>query len=163
MNSESALIKSVQELETLTRALERTSVLILQMTLGGIIGSVTIPMFLVSLSRFGVDPALRASASLFAVLLVFMNLISLIRYERLHKRGDTLFEEISDELNWYLREPPAEKSSVANRTPPITVRVVLRSYTRTTDLPLIPGRFGPGIYGLVNIAVMVLASLWFLV
>jgi len=84
-------------------------------------------------------------------------LLCLIAYEYERKRGDVLFEEISDELQWYVRESDTESDS----RPLIGARVVLRSFARSVDLPLAPGRFGPAVYFLVN-AISIFLQLYYL-
>jgi hypothetical protein len=84
-------------------------------------------------------------------------LLCLIAYEYERKRGDALFEEISDELQWYVREGDTESAS----RPVIGARVVLRSFARGVDLPLAPGKFGPAIYFLVN-AISIFLQLYYI-
>ena len=74
----------------------------------------------------------------------------LIMFESLKKQGDALFEEISDELQWSIssksegdRGVPSPANPPANQRPDLKVRIALRSFARTTDLPLAPGQFGP--------------------
>jgi hypothetical protein len=85
-----------------------------------------------------------------ATLNLLLSLSCVVMYESLRRRGDTLFEEISDELQWKIgREARNEK--VANESPPLNARVVLRTFARTTDLPLVPGKFGPAVYAGINV------------
>jgi hypothetical protein len=86
-------------------------------------------------------------AASFAVVALALVLV----YDRIRRRGDASFEEISDEFQWYLSRPTVEGSV----TPPLDVRIALRTFARTSDLPLVPGRFGPAIYAVVDIVVAV--------
>jgi hypothetical protein len=89
---------------------------------------------------------------------------STVLYEACRRRGDVLFEEISDELQW--RIPPQAPtglksridSSVAAMRPHLNVRITLRTYAKTTDLPLFPGKFGPGLYFIYNVIVLVIGA-----
>jgi hypothetical protein len=81
--------------------------------------------------------------------LTLIAVICIIRYESLRKRGDALFEEISDELQWNVRTESKANPHTSDR-PNLNARVALRSFARATDLPLIPGRYGPGIYATIN-------------
>lgn len=84
-------------------------------------------------------------------------LISVVVYESLRKQGDSLFEEVSDELQWNIRKAGRKttagadyEATVADERPKLHTRIILRSFARATDLPLIPGKFGPAIYAGVN-------------
>ncbi len=81
-------------------------------------------------------------------------------HESLRRQGETLFEEISDELEWRVQETDhLGNQAIAEERPDLRARIALRSFTRTTDLPLVPGRFGPAIYAGLNI-LSILAELW---
>jgi hypothetical protein len=82
-------------------------------------------------------------------------LVAIVRYDTLRKRGDALFEEISDELQWNIRRNATE--TIARERPELNARVALRSFARATDLPLIPGKYGPGIYATINFVVLFLS------
>lgn len=83
-------------------------------------------------------------------------ILVLIFHEFKKKLGDTLFEEISDEMQWYLVKDRKEmlKKSDKEETPPISARIQLREYVKTSDLPIIPGKFGPGVYVLINFIIL---------
>jgi hypothetical protein len=77
--------------------------------------------------------------------------------ESWRKQGDALFEEISDELQWNVRGARLLKDKpLVKERPELQARVVLRTFARASDLPLIPGKFGPAIYVAVNLLVMCL-------
>ena len=71
-------------------------------------------------------------------------------YEYLRKKGDVLFEEISDELRWDV----SGKSVSGAEKPALEIRVTLRSFARAADLPLVPGKFGPVLYVLFNLTIL---------
>ena len=90
---------------------------------------------------------------------LFVALLILVLYERLRKRGDALFEEISDEFQSYIAlGGTEEKVASTDYRPPLGWRVVLRSFARTTDLPLVPGKFGPAVYAAINMALAILQA-----
>ncbi|HYW07127.1 MAG TPA: hypothetical protein VE913_09240 [Longimicrobium sp.] len=160
---ERGLMDAVRELERVTRGLEQRGVLALLLTVSLVIWTAGGSMIIQGGFRaFPTGFNSRAIFVLISITLAFLNLVILIRYERLHKRGDTLFDEISDELSWFTQpsrgQPSSRPAPVA--TPPIDVRVVLRSFTRNADLPLVAGRFGPGVYGLINLLVIFFVMLW---
>lgn len=99
-----------------------------------------------------------------SIISVFFTLIIFgltIFYENQRKRGEAIFEEISDELQWHI----GYRSSISNKEvsaekPELRIRITLRSFARTTDLPLIPGKFGPALYIGINIFMSFLSGYW---
>jgi hypothetical protein len=79
-------------------------------------------------------------------------LVTVLTHEHLRKAGDALFEEISDEFQRRFKssDPTGEYSEA---------RKALRAFSATTDLPLIPGKWGPVIYVLANLLPLVIESL----
>jgi hypothetical protein len=108
--------------------------------------------------------ALHGSASLVTFLLMYAVsssiavFITIFTYESQRKQGDTLFEEISDELQWHIRQKhPGVQPVIPDDRPSLSARVILRAFARSTDLPFVPGKFGPTVYAVVNIFVLFLA------
>lgn len=101
--------------------------------------------------------------TIFATVNFVATLCTVVLYEYLRRKGDAYFEEISDELQWNVgyRRRTSNPDKNADETPPLQIRVILRSFARTTDLPLIPGKFGPAIYAGINVvlALFLLSSL----
>lgn len=93
-----------------------------------------------------------------SVLLGIWALAGIVMYEYLRKKGDVLFEEISDELQWYVQSdgPDIGVQGTAEKRPILRARIVLRAFAQNTDLPLVPGKFGPAVYVLVNMIVVFL-------
>lgn len=83
------------------------------------------------------------------------SLALIVFYESLKKRGEALFEEISDELEWDVRGSEGRQS--AEGRPELRARIALRTFARTTDLPLIPGKYGPAIYAVLVIGILAVA------
>lgn len=93
-------------------------------------------------------------ARLISTIVAIMAMCLIVAYEYRCRVGRALFEEISDEFQWrkhgeFRDVPPDEES---DESAPLDARIALREFTRTIDLPLIPGRFGPAVYMLVNIS-----------
>jgi len=80
----------------------------------------------------------------------FAVIIAVYFYESKRKRGEVLFEEISDELEWYVIGQ--DKKRIAAERPKIDARVSLRSFVKTTDLPFIPSKYGPAFYLIINLS-----------
>jgi len=78
-------------------------------------------------------------------------------FESYRRRGDALFEELSDEFLWNNSTSRRRSSdSYPESRPPLEIRLLLRSFTRAADLPMVPGRFGPAVYAAFNL----LITLW---
>jgi hypothetical protein len=90
------------------------------------------------------------------ILATLLAMVGIVRYDTLRKRGDALFEEISDELQWNIRIESKQELTMAER-PELNARVALRSFARATDLPLVPGKYGPGIYATINFLMLLLS------
>jgi hypothetical protein len=120
-----------------------------------IVSLVHLALVLATAFRFGgfarFDPTLSATGSIFITLLV-LGLV--VQHERRRKTGDALFEVISDEFQFGLQKK-MRRPSGSKRRPYLDARIVLREYSGAADLPLVPGKFGPGIYALLNIAFLV--------
>lgn len=91
---------------------------------------------------------------------LFFVLVCVVYFETLRKRGDVIFEELSDDLQWYIRDGKKlqthtgdydDSESWAEERPTLSARIVLRAFSQAADLPLIPGRFGPAIYAGINL------------
>ena len=89
-------------------------------------------------------------------------LLGSILFESARKEGDVMFKEVSDELQWYVRFDPEPKSTTApDERPKLESRLALRSFAQTTDLPLIPGTYGPLFYAVLNILIVLGSALLF--
>jgi hypothetical protein len=88
---------------------------------------------------------------LMASFIFFITILALFVHERLKRNGDIIFNEVSDELQWSLEsrrfpKSPNDFHSEKEQRPNITIRIILRTFIRNTDLPLAASRLGPLIY-----------------
>ena len=83
------------------------------------------------------------------------SLIGAFIYETLRKRGDALFEWISDlaQMNLLSEETP-DRIAMEGAKPDVSA--ILASYARASDLPLVPGRFGPTAYAALNVLLLLM-------
>lgn len=98
--------------------------------------------------------AVLASLSLFVVASA-----TALWFETLRRRGDALYDEISDEVQWHIgREYASSINQPVSEAPrpPLRYRIELRSFAKASDLPLAPGRFGPAVYVALNVTLVVL-------
>lgn len=84
-------------------------------------------------------------------LLIFMVCVSLgsalgaFRFDQLRRNGEVISEIISNET---------EKGSPHRSSLSVETRYVLRDFSRSSDLPLVPGKFGPAVICAVNLFVL---------
>ena len=83
------------------------------------------------------------------VAIAFISILLILFREFYRRKGDVLFEEIGDEL-------AAAKSPAESRFSPLEVRLALRSFAHTVDLPLVPGKFGALTYFLINLLMVII-------
>lgn len=85
-------------------------------------------------------------------------------HDAMRRHGEVLFEEVSDELQWQRTEAKNRPRRLGEMQqgdrPTLDARVTLRSFSYVADLPLVPGKFGPGIYVALNL--LFLFFVWFL-
>lgn len=99
----------------------------------------------------------------FEIAFTSMTILCAALHDTLRRKGEVLFEEISDELHW--RQKETHLDSVLARPdqedrPTLDARVILRSFAYASDLPLIPSKFGPAIYVAINL--LLLFMTWYL-
>ncbi|HEY0459224.1 MAG TPA: hypothetical protein VGC97_08820 [Pyrinomonadaceae bacterium] len=114
------------------------------------------------LSRMGKTQA----GMVFTFLIIFeiLNFLFVVIYDSRLKQGNAIFEEISDELQWNINKAPTQSNSssaVADNRPELETRIILRTYARTTDLPLFPGKYGPALYIFLNIISFFLSAFFY--
>ena len=123
-------------------------------------------------SRFGVPllKVLSLSMPSFAIVMCGGGLYNVLKFERLRKRGEGFFEEVSNELQWRggkaksKHDDPPERLGVAPAAekPGIEARVAMRRFIASTDLPLFPGRSGVSFYATFFLVGLIYAT-WLLV
>jgi hypothetical protein len=75
----------------------------------------------------------------------------------MRRRGDIIFEELSDELQWNFKKTMKSESTVDRKDRPgFQARLALREYTTSIDLPLSRGRNGSLFYVPFNIILLII-------
>jgi hypothetical protein len=116
--------------------------------------------------------AILTSAGELQVSIVFVSLIMfevvnfflIVIYDSRLKQGNAIFEEISDELQWNINKTSTDNtktSATAEKRPELETRIILRTYARTTDLPLFPGKYGPALYIFLSIISFFLSAIFY--
>ncbi len=70
-----------------------------------------------------------------------------IRFDDIRKEGDAYFEELSDELHGARLSKLEITEGSENSTEKFSLkaRIIMRNYSNNSSIPLIPGKYGPGI------------------
>lgn len=89
-------------------------------------------------------------------------LLLLLHLDFLRKRGEWLFDEISEEMHWRVGAKRKKSNSrgadgteegrPSPRVRKSAVRTALREFARAARLPLVYGWRGPGVYAVINLA-----------
>lgn len=145
----SSVEHAVGELAHLTRRLRIFGLVALTITVVNI-GTLFWVIFLTARSRY---IYVEGGNSLVLTSIVFTvgTVVILSLFEALRKRGDVIFQELSDELQWHVGRRSG--SEVPRERPLLDARVSLRAFSATSELPLIPGRFGGAIYAALNLSI----------
>lgn len=132
--------------------------------------NITVLIFIVFFLRYlNLDPAITIFA--FSVIPCMLTIVLIGIYDQFKRRGDALFEEISDELQWHItqRFTKPEKNNKQGETtnknsssPDLQLRITLRTFARSIQLPLTPGHLGPVIYVAINLLIVVFSTLYYL-
>lgn len=146
------LHESFDSLTHITMQLRITGMLVPVLTVVNIL----LPVAPVSFRSIGHPSYPFAFMSIFVTLAV---LVLLVRFESMRKRGDALFDEISDEVQWDIRSDNASEKPVPRKRPRMDVRIRLRTFVRSTDLALVPGKYGPAAFAAVNILATIITAL----
>lgn len=89
----------------------------------------------------------------------FSSISALIVRDTMRKTGESLFEELSDEVQWFvLHDKGRDAKGLDSARPPLEIRYELRRFARNTDLPLISGSAGTTIYALLNLTLLLVGA-----
>jgi hypothetical protein len=138
----------LDELQDTTKKIISLSGRIVIMTFVGFF--ISVPAFYFQFS-FKFTPSssgfyLLAWTSMLGLIIAAGTFFYLVSYEIFSKKGNALFSEISDEIEWNLK---TGKSGF--ETPKIDARVILRSFVMASELPFFRGKYGTGIYLIINL------------
>jgi hypothetical protein len=85
-------------------------------------------------------------------------LVAVSWFDSLRKRGNVLFQEVSDELQWFVGRGARLQETLPPVRPLLSARVALRSFASAGELPLVPGRLGPAGYAVMNVVCVLTAA-----
>jgi hypothetical protein len=96
---------------------------------------------------------------LLEIALLILSISALLLYDRLISRGDAIYQEISDELEWQVKgltnatDKKVPVYSSSKERPGLSVRLALRDFVLAARLPLVRGSQGGTYYLFINMAV----------
>jgi hypothetical protein len=88
--------------------------------------------------------------------ILIVALVALGASDLLRRRGDAFFQEVSNTFQEIEKEQISNSSELPDELI-AEARIGLRSFASSADPPLIRGRFGAGIYALVNIVIVLIS------
>lgn len=135
------------------RYLRSTGSLIGYLTVANISVAI-VPWMFVACSVWSVDMARAVSCA--SAIVSLLTIITIVSFERVCKQGQVRYETVADEMK---RQPEDGGLGQYDAEIPMDARGVMRAFSSACDLPLVPGRFGPHVYGLINVVMPLLAFL----
>ena len=112
----------------------------------------------IAFSRDIQQSILIINISVIQLTLCLIAIVIVITHEAYCRRGDIIFEELSNDAQWrFLNEADnLDRYADLRRKN----RLLLSYFASASFLPLIPGKYGPGVYAAANI-VTLLFSTWY--
>nr|VFK12118.1 MAG: hypothetical protein BECKLPF1236A_GA0070988_100668 [Candidatus Kentron sp. LPFa]VFK28179.1 MAG: hypothetical protein BECKLPF1236C_GA0070990_1006014 [Candidatus Kentron sp. LPFa] len=133
--------QAISQLKRISRRMRAISMLMISMTM------INIALTLGAIYGISISGLYKLELSLIVGAIIIFTAFAVLatfRFDFFKREGDAYFEELSDELHAVKISEPDDKSSFG-------ARIVMRNYSNYSSLPLIPGRFGPGIIAGVNL------------
>lgn len=96
----------------------------------------------------------RFNLFIISILVAFGALLAIILFDVVRRKGEAMFEELSN----YHQSTAGTEPQVPES---LEFRLLLRQFLSTTTLPLVRGRAGPAYYALLNIVMMLLSATFF--
>jgi hypothetical protein len=147
--SSESVTRSIRELGRITQQLRIVGTAILVVTLINF----GILLWIVAQAARPAYAEAQNLNSLPNIIFAMATIVALGIFETLRKRGNAIFQEVSDELQWHLGrtrdlDRPEER-------PFLDARVALRTFSAASELPLVPGRFSAAVYAALSLCIAV--------
>jgi hypothetical protein len=169
LQSHVALIDTyLKELEFTSRSLRFYSLLIAVLTISNMFFFLGVFVF-----RDVVESPAIVSVQLFNLGIFSVVIAVIVLFDRRRRRGNGLFEEISNEIQsltgeafkemltattvYEYNDAELETMTGLSKQVKFNARVTLRDFTRSAELPLVPGNIGPVIYFVFNLLITMIA------
>lgn len=152
---------ALMDLKRTSRLLSRLSDLAGYLTLAHLAGAILLIIYTMSMSLDTYTSSYpRYNKELYIVLeimFLLINIIVLFSYDRKIAKGDALYQEISDELEWHVRTELGSKRNspsapqASKDRPGLFVRLTLRDFVLASRLPFVRGSQGLAFYLAFNV------------
>jgi len=146
------VLVALLDLQAVATRLGRVGLAELVFTLANLAGACLAASPLVALGR-NLDLATATQ-----LMLLGLALAGLLTFDRLTRRGEALYQEITEKLEWRSREPGGDVDALTSERIPAwddywsMVRRGLREYLSSTHLPLVRSDASAVVYAAANIA-----------
>lgn len=149
----SFLEEVIDELVRITRRLRTMGMVLFAGLLSGIVTAV--------IGRTQIDPEYNYNfeaelALTLAIIIALAGLVGTAVWEMWNKRGRTVSQELTDQV----QEMFVTGDDIEREESRLRWRVSVRDFERASDLPLLPGRFGPTIYAALFATIALLSAVW---
>jgi len=141
-NIDSQIIRLI----SFTRALRRYSTLIIGILLTSIF---TLGYYAILLKRhtnefnsnnYLFESEIELPLLLFIFIFICMGILLLLRFSMVRNKGMVIYEEITDEIDW------SRKRKEFIHRPPLEIRIQIKEFLKSTDLPFTTGPNGQAFY-----------------
>lgn len=143
----SPIFESIRELESVAGVLRRLGPIVLLVTLANV-GTL---LWAIVQSVQGAFVEFEEALALLNIVMAMGTIACVGWFETMRRRGDAIFQEVSDELQWHVGR--AEYREAPPTRPLLKARVALRTFSAAAQLPLIAGPFGATGYAALNLAI----------
>lgn len=93
----------------------------------------------------------KSFTSLLSIIAAFMVFFLALLFDSLRKDGKAYYDEISGVLHANSKNSEMELNEGS-----IIARVAIRKFMNSYEIPLVPGKYGPGVLVILNLAIVVL-------
>lgn len=141
-SSPSAMSEALNWLRRATQRLRVLSLIIASLSILHLIWGITLAAYIIAggYFPFEVGGVILSDVGLFLLIVLY-----LIQFDRMVSRGNVYFQEISDEVEWYIGSTKEALSTHPRERPDLSLRVLLRDFNQSTRLPLMRSEGGGGI------------------
>lgn len=145
------LQRAVAELHRVTGVLNRRAKVISVASVANLIGFVLAAALEVVVPVPGSAELQIPLGTLLSALTVILVVVGLIEFDRERRQGNSIFEEVSDELQWSVL---ARARDAPRQRPDLNIRIALRRFNDASRLSMVPGDRGVPVYAIVNLLLL---------
>jgi len=149
----------LRNLVSIKNALKRYSLLILLLLLISYVGTFAFALLHSynaqrdSFYRHNFYTGLETPLITLLITFVVYGILLLFRFNSIREKGMILYEEITDEIDW------SRKRKEFMHKPPIELRIVIKEFLKSTDLPFTSGKNGQALYVILFLTIILVVTL----